>query len=160
MTAVIQQCVAPSGAQLWHNISRGNSRRAHITLLQLMTRILLPPHPLFFLLSKCGDRISEMAKEDWKQRPECCYFRCWSRSGGKNWGGKVSLVARGICFLAPLYVKNISSSLKTHCRKSEKETPEIPFNLTLQLLTKLLSSCRYPNLFCLCVDLWSSCEHL
>lgn len=32
----------------------------------------------------CGGRSNEIAKQDWKRRPECCYFGCWSRSGGKE----------------------------------------------------------------------------
>lgn len=71
-------CAFRSSVMWWESrSSRGRAREPHVPCSCTMT----------LLFSSClerGGRSNEIAKQDWKQRPECCYFWCWSRSGGKE----------------------------------------------------------------------------
>lgn len=65
-------------------------------------------------------RSNEIAKQDWKQRPECCYFWCWSRSGGKE--RRASHAAHDICCLlspCPFAPEEVLLMFKIHHRWSE-----------------------------------------
>lgn len=83
------------------------------------------PFSVFWL--KHGGRRNEMAKWDWKQRPECCYFWCWSRSGGKEL--RALHAAYDICCLPCLFVSNSSVALSDGTLPVDAERPAGIFNL-------------------------------
>lgn len=86
----------------------------------------------FFSCLEHGGRSNEIAKQDWKQRPECCYFWCWSRSGGKE---RRALHAAYICCLfshCPFAPEEVLLMYEIHHQWSE--VGERPKTLWAQLI--------------------------
>lgn len=117
VTVLTKRCSVLSGVQL-------NDEKAEAVKGELMWTLctLLPCHALLFS-SSClerGGRSNEIAKQDWKQRPECCYFWCWSRSGGKE--RRALHAAHDICCLlspCPFAPEEVLIMYEIHHRWSE-----------------------------------------